>query len=88
MLGCAGARFAVAAFGAGALRPIIITHVAAATRPSATPIAIHSQFGRTLGLSRVPTEGDTTGCECRLGTEPRSRSASALRRASRISDIG
>ena len=38
MLGCAGARFAVAGFGAGALRPIIITPVAAATHAGESPV--------------------------------------------------
>ena len=71
--------------GGAASRPTI-THAAAPDNPTAMPIAIQSQFGRTLAVDGTSAEGGATGWEYRLGTEPRSRSASAFRRASRISD--
>ena len=53
---------------------------AASSRPSAT--ASPSGQRRRAGVAIV--SGAATGCECRPGTAPRSRSASARRKASRM----
>ncbi|GEM_PF-2962276 len=51
------------------------------------PITVQSQ-GFAPGCIGASTESGGTGCECKPGTEPRSRSESALRKASRIRDTG